>query len=216
MASRGVVHRRVGSHSAECSKVDSPGLDSPGHRSASEPTLGERLRARRIALGISLRQVSEASGLARSFLSQVERDVSSPSVSSVTRIAAALDTTLSALFAGGGEGRCLVRADERVAMTYGHGRFVDEVLTPTPSHHLLVLLSTIEPGTVSGPTPYAHDADEECIFILEGRLEVTVDAERYELGPGDALTLSSRHPHAWRSVGDVPVRAIWAITPPGY
>lgn len=145
-------------------------LNSP-ERPTPEATLGKRLRARRLALGRSLQQVSETSGLARSFLSQVERDMTSPSVSSVTRIAAALNTTLSALFASGLEDSPLVRKSERVAMTYGNGRLVDEVLSPSLSGRLLMLLSTIEAGVVSGPEPYVHEADEECIFILEGRLD---------------------------------------------
>jgi transcriptional regulator with XRE-family HTH domain len=178
--------------------------------------LGERLKAARTAHGLTLRQAAERSGLSRAFLSQVERGEASPSVASLAKIAEALDIHLAELFLPPfqrTEG--LVRATERVRMTLRPGEHWDEVLSPSLNGKLLVLQSTILPGAGSG-SPYHHPADEECVIVMEGQLDVEVDGRVHTLGRGDALTYSSRRPHAWHNRGHEDVVAIWIITPPNY
>jgi transcriptional regulator with XRE-family HTH domain len=179
-------------------------------------TLGERLRAARIGHGLTLRQAADRSGLSRAFLSQVERGEVSPSVASLTKIAEALEIHLAELFlppAQRTEG--LVRAADRVRMTLRPGEHWDEVLSPSLHGKLLVLRSTILPGAGSG-APYHHPADEECVLVIEGRLDVEVDGVRYELAAGDALTYASRRLHGWENRTQEPVVALWIITPPNY
>ncbi|MEX1173882.1 MAG: cupin domain-containing protein, partial [Chloroflexota bacterium] len=182
-----------------------------------DPTaLGERLRVARLGQGLTLRQAADRSGLSRTFISQVERGQVSPSVASLTRIAEALEIHLAELFLPSvqrTEG--LVRATERVRMTLRPGEHWDEVLSPSLHGKLLVLQSTILPGAGSG-SAYDHPADEECVLVLSGKLEVRVNDEVHELTAGDALTYSSRRPHAWQNTGDQDVVAIWIITPPNY
>lgn len=200
---------------------DAAAADVVGHPIARPATidahtLGERLRAARTRHRFTLRQAAERSGLSRAFISQVELGRVSPSVASLSRIAEALGESLVELFqppTDRTEG--LVRAGERVQMTLPEGGNLDEILTPSLSGKLLVLRSTIMPGAASGPA-YHHGAEEECVVVLEGRLEVGVEDTSYELAPGDALTFRSLRPHSWRNVGDENVVAIWVITPPKY
>jgi transcriptional regulator with XRE-family HTH domain len=180
------------------------------------PTLGARLRAARARHRLTLRTVAERSGLSRGFLSQVELGQVSPSFTSLTKIVDALGESLVELFqppTTRTEG--VVRANERVEMTLPASGYLDEILTPSLQGRLLVLRSTILAGSDSGPA-YHHDADEECVVILEGRLEVTVEGKVHDLGSGDALTFKSLRPHSWRNTGDEIAVAIWVITPPRY
>ena len=56
--------------------------------------LGKRIHRRRKELGLSLRELGEASGVTASFLSLIERDKASPSISTLRQIAEALDTPI--------------------------------------------------------------------------------------------------------------------------
>jgi transcriptional regulator with XRE-family HTH domain len=176
--------------------------------------LGERLRAVRLAQRLTLQEVARRASLSRAFLSQVEHNQVSPSVASVSRIAHALDLSLSGLFAPRSNLEGLVRRDKRVKVEYSG--YKDELVSPSLSGHLLVLLSEFEPGADSGEELYAHDADEECIYVLQGSLDVTVEANTYSLGVGDAFTFSSRRSHGWRNPGRKRTVALWVITPPRY
>jgi transcriptional regulator with XRE-family HTH domain len=179
-------------------------------------TLGERLRAARISHGLSLRQAADLSGLSRTFISQVERGQVSPSVASLNKIAEALSIHLAELFLPATtQTEGLVRATERARMTLRPGEHWDEVLSPSLHGRLLVLQSTILPGAGSGAA-YHHPADEECVLVQQGMLEIEVDGQAHVLTPGDTMTYSSRRLHAWKNVGDVDVVAIWIITPPNY
>jgi transcriptional regulator with XRE-family HTH domain len=179
-------------------------------------SLGERLRAARLGHGLTLRQAADRSGLSKAFLSQVERGQVSPSVASLTKIAEALAIHLAELFLPSGQRtEGLVRASERVRMTLRPGEHWDEVLSPSLRGKLLVLQSTIMPGAGSGAA-YHHPAEEECVIVLQGRLEVHVNDQVFELTTGDALTYSSRRLHSWRNPGDEDVVALWIITPPNY
>lgn len=176
--------------------------------------IGRRFRALRAERGWSLQEVAGRSGLSRAFISQIERDQVGPSVASVARLAAAYDISLSELFMGrqpahGG----LVRQADQVRITYGESRFWDEVLSPSTDGKLLVLRSTILPGADSGPA-YSHLADEECVVVISGALDLRVGGVSHLVQAGDAMTFDSRRPHAWSNTGDEPVVAIWSITPP--
>ena len=64
----------------------------------TELDLGTRIRSLRQARRLTLRDVAERAGVTESFLSQVERDVTSPSIATVHRIARALDLSIAQLF----------------------------------------------------------------------------------------------------------------------
>jgi transcriptional regulator with XRE-family HTH domain len=207
---------RAADTSATASKMlrSANGLSAPPDQPADDAAgLGERIRRMRSSKGLSLKDLAAQAGLSRAFLGQIERNQASPSVASVSRVANALGVTLSELFAVGHNTGSVVRRNERIRITYAANKYADEVLSPTVSGRLLVLYCTIEPGADSGHDLYKHDADEECVVVLQGTLEVVVEDDIYTLEPGDALTFSSRRNHGFRNVGGEEVQAFWIMTP---
>jgi transcriptional regulator with XRE-family HTH domain len=181
-----------------------------------EIDLGARIRTLRLARGATLRELATRAGVTESFLSQVERGVASPSIASVHRIARALDHTIAELFtADQPVGRVVRRADRRRVAYPGLGA-VDEFLTGSADGRLQVILSTVEPGGGTGEEAYAHESDEEIVVVLEGRLELWVGSEHYDLGTGDAITYPSRVPHRNANPGPDVARILFCMTPPSY
>lgn len=187
-------------------------------RQSAEPDfdLGARIRSLRRAQKLTLRQLAVRADVTESFLSQVERNVASPSIASVQRIARALGLTIAQLFADqGGAGRVVRRRDRR-RLTYPGLRATDEFLTPASATRLQVILSTVEPGGGTGDEPYTHDSDEEVVVVLEGELDVWVGDEHHHLERGDTITYSSRLPHWNVNRGSNPARILFCITPPSF
>lgn len=178
--------------------------------------VGSRLRQVRMQRSLSVTEVARLSGLTRSFLSQVENGRVSPSVASLQKIVTALDMTLSALFARPAESRPLVRKRDRPRLHYAGTGVDEELLSPSLAGKLQVMWTRIDPGGGSGYEDYTHDADEECIVVIRGGLEVTVEGQVYSLEEGDAITFGSRLPHHWHNAGDCPAECVWIITPPRY
>lgn len=179
-------------------------------------SLGERIRSLRDTRGQSLKQLAAATGLTQSFLSQVERELTSPSVASLRKIAEALGTSVATLFGGGSPNGRLVRKGDRPVLLHPKRRWRDSLLTPSMSAKLQVIWSEIEPGGGSGDEPYSHNSDEECVVILRGKLDFWVCDEHYKLNAGDALTFESRLPHKNRNPGPGKTQVLWVMTPPSY
>ncbi len=178
--------------------------------------LGPRIRSLRQARRLTLRDVADRAGVTESFLSQVERDVTSPSIATVQRIAGALDLSIAQLFAEEPVSGRVVRREARRRIAYPGLKAVDEFLTANMAGRLQVILSTIEPGGGTGEEPYTHDSDEEVVVVLTGTLDLWVADEHYVLREGDAITFPSRLPHWNINRGDTPVTVLFCVTPPSF
>jgi transcriptional regulator with XRE-family HTH domain len=182
----------------------------------TELQLGGRIRSLRQARRLTLRDVSARAGVTESFLSQVERDVTSPLIATVQRIAHALDLSIAQLFAEEPASGRVVRREARRRVAYPGLRAVDEFLTANMAGKLQVILSTIEPGGGTGSEPYTHDSDEEVTIVLAGVLDLWVADEHYVLREGDAITFPSRLPHWNMNHGDAQAVVLFCVTPPSF
>lgn len=180
----------------------------------ASPDVGQRLRAARLAKGLSARQLAAQAEVTPAYLSRLENGQLSPTVSTLSRVMQALGQPVADLFHGRDDAGPLVRRSQRRTIR-SHG-VADELLSPTRSGRLEVLETVINPGAGSGDEPYSHPGDEECIVVLAGTLDVWVRDVHYVMQPGDALTFNCRTPHAWRNAGEDEARALWIITPAGY
>lgn len=183
---------------------------------ATELQLGPRIRSLRLARQVTLRELAERAGVTESFLSQVEREVTSPSIASVQRIARALDLGVAELFVDDVPlGRVVRQADRRRIVYPGLGA-IDEFLTAGREGRLEVILTTLEPGGGTGDEAYTHESDEEVVVVLDGCLELWVGDEFHLLERGDAITYSSRQPHRNRNPGPGPATVLFCATPPSF
>lgn len=165
---------------------------------------------------MTLRGVAQRAGVTESFLSQVERDVASPSIATLRRIALALGESIGELLDDAGPHGQIVRAEERRVVTYPGLSARDEFLTDGSNGKLQVILSVIEAGGGTGAEAYAHESDEECLVVLEGSLELWVGEESYRLAEGDSIRYSSRLPHRNRNPGPGASRVLFILTPPSF
>jgi transcriptional regulator with XRE-family HTH domain len=183
---------------------------------ATELQLGPRIRSLRQARQVTLRELAERAGVTESFLSQVEREVTSPSIASVQRIARALDLGIAELFLEETPLGQVVRRADRQRIAYPGLLAVDEFLTVGRTGRLQVILSTIDVGGGTGDEPYTHESDEEVVIVLEGRLELWVGDEFHVLEQGDSITYSSRQLHRNRNPGPDQAVVLFCATPPSF
>jgi transcriptional regulator with XRE-family HTH domain len=183
---------------------------------ATELQLGPRIRSLRQARQVTLRELAERAGVTESFLSQVEREVTSPSIASVQRIARALELGIAELFVDEPPLGRVVRRGDRRRIVYNGLNAVDEFLTAGRDGRLQVILTTLEPGGGTGDEAYTHESDEEVVIVLEGSLELWVGDEHHLLGDGDSIAYSSRQPHRNRNPGPGRAVILFCATPPSF
>lgn len=180
-------------------------------------TLGQAIRKRRIEEKLRLVDVARKIGLSPSYLSQIERDRISPSVTALGRIAEGLDTTVATLFESTEGSRQhvspVVRRGKRKILIYPDSETRNELLTPHLNGALEVMWSRIPPGTRS---PILQHEGEECGVVLKGQLTYWLGEEKFLLRAGDAITYRSRIPHWYENRSARAVETIWVVTPPSF
>lgn len=182
-------------------------------------SLGSIIRKARLERRMVLQELADKAELSISFLSQIERDLLSPSVSAVKRIADVLDIPAGSLMFGaetrkGGVGIGLVRHDGRKRVVFPDSRIEYEMLTPDLRRRMSVLWLKAPPHAESGPV-FSHNG-EDAVIVLKGRLEVEIGGVWHELSKGDSLYFDSELPHRWRNSSDSVAEVIWVSTPPSF
>ncbi|MGH3103391.1 MAG: helix-turn-helix domain-containing protein [Gaiellaceae bacterium] len=177
--------------------------------------VGARLRSLRRERGLTIAQVAAATGLTKGFISQLERDTTTPSLSSLARICDALGVRMGDVFhAGGPELVRLIRRNERTAVDWDPHHFL---LSPPQERRLQAIESHIPPGEGAGDELYSFPGDVEFVYVLSGSLELRVADERYLLEAGDVLTYPLREPHTWSNPSaDEPATVLWVAVPNPY
>ncbi|HHW14787.1 MAG TPA: cupin domain-containing protein [Firmicutes bacterium] len=166
-----------------------------------------------MARKLSIHQLAELSGLSASLISQVERDVASPSVVSLWKIANALEVSVGDFFGTPAQTTRVVRKNQRKGLVFPSSKVIYELLTPTPVKDFEFLLIRIEPGQDTSDGTITHPG-KECGFILQGTMEIQVGEEFYTLEEGDSIFFDSTTPHRLRNKSGAPVVAVWVDCPP--
>jgi len=182
------------------------------------PTLGEKLRQLRQAKGLSLSEVASQAGLTTGFLSQTERDLANPSISSLREICRVLDVPLFHLFIDEEPARHVVHKEERRVIPLGTGNVERyERLSPiTPNLKMEMLLLTLEPKHANQHEFLSHPG-EEITLCLSGTFRIEVKGrESVILNEGDTIYLDSTQPHRYINIGDTRGQLLFVTTPPGY
>ena len=166
--------------------------------------VGPRVKALREAGGLSLRDLSERSGVSAPMLSQVERGETSPTLQVAARIAGGLELRLSQLLRLDEQGTVtIVRADERRSGGAGGHRY--EVLTPPlPGQRAEVSRHTLAPGAATGGPgdPPMHEAGARETTIVEaGAPTLLIDGAEHALAAGDSVTFDADLPHHFENHG---------------
>ncbi|MGA2454213.1 MAG: XRE family transcriptional regulator [Solirubrobacteraceae bacterium] len=179
----------------------SPDQTQPDHAaSLSPPVIGARVKALRESAGLSLRDLSERSGVSAPMLSQVERGETSPTLTVAARIAAGLDLRLSQLLRLDESGAVtVVRASQRQRGGNKKRGHSFEVLTSSqPGQRAELSRHTLAPGGATGAAddpPMHEPGSRETALVEHGSVVLVCDGQRHELGEGDCVTFDADLPH---------------------
>jgi len=175
--------------------------------------IAKRIKQVRRKNGWSLNTLAHKTGFAKSYLSEIENNKKEPPISSLTKIAQALEIEVVALITGEnleGYNRpfILVRSDERrsIPQLRGAETYKFESLTYKRTNKLMnAYLVTADFEFPENPR--AHSG-QEFVFMLEGKQEVFYNGQTHVVTKGDCLYIDSDHPHCSRSIGKKPAKFI--------
>lgn len=180
--------------------------------------VGATIRTLRRRRGLSLRDLSRLTGFSIGFLSLVERGQSSLALTSLYKVAKALDSEVADFFQPNGAvpgehpPPHVTRADEHTEISIAGSNRTYQLLSNRARDRVLEpLLVTVQP-TETVEEPYSHDG-EEFAYVLSGSLLVIVAGTPYRLASGDSIYFPATVPHAIHNDAEEPARVLWVLTP---
>lgn len=181
-----------------------------------ELNIGGKLQAARAERGITIRELSELSGVTSSMLSQIERGLANPSIKTLKDIAEALKMPLYLFFKTEENEEFIVRHDNR--RTIGRQDEQDmsySLLTPGMIGTIEFCLMEIPAGSDHASKAQSH-IGEEVAYVLSGPVDIVMDQNTYTLETGDSLRIAPHSVHRWLNHEGQPAQIIFAITPPSF
>ncbi|WP_313350293.1 helix-turn-helix domain-containing protein [Paracoccus sp. (in: a-proteobacteria)] len=175
------------------------------------PALGTRIRDLRQAKRLTLADLAASSGISIGTLSQIERNLVSPTVRTLFTLGDALGVSAAWLIDPAGEETrddpYVVSADRRQPFVHSEGLRKD-LISPLASRRLKGFYLVMESGAGSGAAPYVHDG-EEIGLVIAGVLELVIEGRARVLREGDCFSFPSSLPHSFSNVGTTQCVVFW-------
>ncbi|MEP6566502.1 MAG: XRE family transcriptional regulator [Mesorhizobium sp.] len=182
-----------------------------------ERLLAGDIRALRKARGLTLAEIGLKLGRSVGWVSQVERGLSTPSLSDLRAFAELLAVPVSLFFSHDvpveNERGVIVRAGSRRRLGTSESGLVEELLSPDLGGSFEMLRSVFAPGAELKTE--ARRPTEEAGYVASGIFDIEISGVWHRLGEGDSFRFDGK-PFRWRNPGAEPAIVIWVVSPPVY
>ncbi len=178
--------------------------------------IGKKIREHRQKRNLNIRQLSEMVECTTSLISQVERGKADPSISTLKKIAKALNVNIVDFFMVGPKKEDVVtRADERVNIQLRRwDTKIQSLVKSVNGRKMQPFCTVIKPGGGSHGM-YTHEGEEFGI-VVDGEMELLLDDKVYVIRKDESFYFSSQVPHNWNNRSKKDAVVIWVITPPTF
>ena len=181
----------------------------PLETTPGQALIGRRLRALREARRLTVAQLAEAAGVSKGFLSRLERDLTSPSVSTLVTLCQVLGASPGDVLDA--PEVTVVRLADAPAVSLGGDGIRERLITPRGSRDLQILRADIAPRGRGEAELYTVDCRVEAVHVVTGRLELRTTEAVHLLEEGDTVTFPGREPHSWANPDDRPAVVLWTL-----
>ena len=184
----------------------------------TQGSLGNAIRTHRKLKDMTLLDLAKRAEFSISYLSQIERNLLTPSIDTLRRLAEVLGIPAGQLMLRDARQPtspvAVVRRSERKQLAFPGSNIHYELLTPDMRRRASLLWVEAPPGSESGPL-FSHEG-EDGVVVLKGSIEVEVGSVWHQLEAGDSIYFNAKIPHRWRNSGGVIAQAVWLSTPPSF
>jgi len=173
--------------------------------------IGDTIKGIRVQRGLSIRDLATQADMSAASLSNIERNVNSPTLDSLSKICTALNIhMIDLLQQNSEENRLIVRKEERETLSIdGSSRITYELVTP-PGKAFKALYITMAPHCDFGYTAKNFPSDEIC-YVISGSMEIIIGEQEYVLNEGDTIYIKANSDYRYRNMTDDPCKTLWSV-----
>lgn len=179
--------------------------------------IGSKVRELRKEKKITMSDFAILADVSASMISQIERDLVTPSITVMWKISKALDVNIGYFFEEENENeeKMIVRKEDRKIIKIGNSNRIYEMLVPDLNRKIEFIQITIK-GKESKTLDFVNHEGEECGVVIKGSIKIVMNDKSYILNEGDSISFNSNIPHRFENASDEESISIWAMTPPSF
>ena len=176
--------------------------------------IGGKVKRLRLQLGLTQEELAARTELSKGFISQLERDITSPSIATLMDILEALGTDVAAFFNEKPEVRVVYTAEDMFIKEASDGASVRWLVTDAQRNALEPILVTLPAGTHTDADD-PHEG-EEFGYVLSGGVTLLLGDKKYRVRRGDSFYFRPSCVHGIQNTGKTEARVLWVSTPPSF
>ena len=178
--------------------------------------LGDQIRSIRKRQEITLKELAEKTGLSIGYISQIERSLTDPSLSTLRKISGALGVPTYLFLGDEPHGSLTLRKEEMIQLSQPNSNVRYQIMSPMPTGEFepqsLVARFELAPRSVDGELPVIHPS-EELVLLERGTLDVIINGHSVRLEAGDTTLIRSNLPHIFSNPTDEIAMGYSILTP---
>ncbi|MGI6175736.1 MAG: helix-turn-helix domain-containing protein [Christensenellales bacterium] len=177
--------------------------------------IGEKIKQLRLKRGLTQEELANRAELSKGFISQVERDLTSPSIATLMDILECLGTNVKDFFSESVDEKIVYTPADIFVKEDGElGSRIEWLVTSAQKNQLEPILLTLQPGGYS----YLDDPHEgeEFGYVLSGSVHLLLGDQHYIVRKGDSFYIRPSLPHQLRNMSKSKARVLWVSTPPSF
>lgn len=171
---------------------------------------GQKIKKLRSEQNLSLKELSDKSGVSVSMISQIERRNTDPTLTTLYKLCKGLDVSISTLLGADEQALQLVRKIDRKSINFPQSNSKYELLTPINEGTIEMLMIHLEPGQVD--QQLVEHSGEECGYVVKGEMTIVLGDAEYILYEGDSIRFKSTTPHRFFNHSKETAISVWAMT----
>ena len=175
--------------------------------------LGAKIKQMRNQLGLTQEELADRCELTKGYISQLENNLNSPSIATLTDILSALGSNLSEFFREETQEKIVFSKDEFIEKD-SEGILLNWLIPNAQKNMMEPILVELSEG-VSTPTDVPHEG-EEFGYVLEGKITILLGNKRYICKKGEAFYYPAAKPHCIVNRAKTKSKFLWVSTPPNF
>ncbi len=177
--------------------------------------IGSKLKRLRVKNNLTQEELADRCELSKGFISQIERDLASPSISTLSDLLQCLGTDLKDFFNDAKDTDVVfTKEDVFVKEDKENNTIINWIVPNSQKHDMEPIIITLLPDGIS----YMDDPHEgeEFGYVLSGTIELYVGSERYKVKKNESFYYKANSTHYIKNISKTPASVLWVSTPPNF
>lgn len=177
--------------------------------------IGEKIKTLRMENGLTQEELASRCELSKGFISQLERDLTSPSIATLVDILECLGTSLNTFFSDDDEEKLVIHTDDMFENENNELKHIVKWLVPYAQRCSMepIILTLLPNGRSDTYDPYEGEAFG---YVLSGNVIVNYGKKKYKVKKYESFSFKARQSHYIENISKTNAIVLWVTTPPNF